>query len=79
MFDDKVMDLLNLALDLDDGKEDEIRKILKNIKLTIEVGSIVGAGVSRIISTYKGEERSEAERVQALVDLENELEALVNA
>lgn len=77
MFEDKVIELIDVAIDIDDDKADEIKKILSTIKLTVELGSVVGAGVSKLISTYKSDERSEAERVQALINLENDLTALL--
>ncbi len=76
MFEDKVLSLIDLALDLDDGKEEDIRKILENIKLTIEVGTIVAVGIERVIDAYKSPEKSDAERVQALIDLKNKAQAL---
>ncbi len=74
MFTEKALELLDLALDLDDGKEEEIREILKNVKITLELGGVVASGVGMIINAYKSPEKSEAERVQSLVELRAKLE-----
>lgn len=80
MLEKQILNLLDLALDLDEGKEKEIKEIIKNVKLVIEIGGILGSGVYNVLEIYKGNEvKSEAERVKALVDLQDELKSLLDS
>ena len=74
MYTDAALKLLDLALDLDEGKEDEVREILKNVRITLELGSVVASGIGLIIESYKSPEKTEAERVEALISLRAKLE-----
>ena len=74
MYTNAAIKLLDLALDLDEGKEDEVREILKNVRITLELGSVVASGIGLIVEAYKSPEKTEAERVEVLISLRAKLE-----
>ncbi|PHS61052.1 MAG: hypothetical protein COB09_19075 [Thalassobium sp.] len=74
MFTEQVLKLIDVALDLDDDKKADVDKILNSIKLTIEIGSVLASGISLVIDAHSSPEKSDAERTQAILDLQDKLD-----
>ena len=79
MFAEEVMKLLDLAIDMEDDKKEDILEVVKTARITLEVGGVVVAGLTKLYESYKSPDLTAAERTQMFIETRKKLEALKNA
>ena len=79
MFIDEALDLIDLAdtlVGIDDSKKEDIQDVLKQVSLTIELGSAIYFAYEKTREALKSNDLSPAELSKVISDSRKRIEAL---